>query len=85
MQILQSKLPIHLQDRWTRKAYQMRKEHKREVSLHDFLKRLREETEIISHPLYSREAMNEMTKTTKTRNFGISIGNKDECSCCGKK
>ena len=62
----------------------MRKEHKREVSLHDFLKRLREETEIISHPLYSREAMNEMTKTTKTRNFGISIGNKDECSCCGK-
>ena len=63
MQILQSKLPIHLQDRWTRKAYQMRKEHKREASLDDFLKRLREETEIISHPLYSREAMNEMTMT----------------------
>ena len=36
--------------------------------------------------------MNEMTKTrktqpktAKTRNFGISVETKDECSCCGKK
>ena len=40
MQILQSKLPLHLQDRWTRKAHQIRKDQKREASLDDFLKRL---------------------------------------------
>ena len=47
LQLLQSKLPSYLQDRWSRKAYQIRKELKREATIEDFIKRFHEETEII--------------------------------------
>ena len=93
LQLLQSKLPSYLQDRWSRKAYQIRKELKREATIDDFIKRFHEETEIISDPLFSRDAITEAYKDNnrdsskrnpRARSFGI--GAKEVvCACCGKK
>ncbi|XP_066922156.1 uncharacterized protein [Clytia hemisphaerica] len=94
LQLLQSNISNpYLQDRWGRKAYQIRKEKKREATITDFIKRFHEETEIISDPLFSRDAITEAYKDNnrdppkrnpRARSFGT--GTKEVvCVCCGKK
>ena len=94
LQLVQSKLPSHLQDRWTRKVYHMRKQVHREASLDNFIDFLREEIEILCDPLFSRDAIIELSKrqgrdrdqlkcNSKYKSFGVSA--KEECICCNKK
>ena len=57
LQLLQSKVPLNIQDKWNRTAHKIRKNKRRDASLEDFIDLLQEETDIVSDPLYSREAM----------------------------
>lgn len=91
LQLLQTKLSSYLQDRWGRKAYQIQKELKREATIDDFIKRFREQTEIISDPLFSRDAITEVSKGNsrepskpKTKTF-VTGAKEFQCACCGKK
>ena len=57
LQMLQAKLPIHLQDRWARKAWKFRAKHSKEAKLGEFITMIEEEVDLVSDPLYSREAV----------------------------
>ena len=90
LQILQTKLPPYLQDRWSRKVFQIRKDFKKEASLDDFIQRITEETEIISDPLFSRDAINELSKgrdytNQKPRSKVFGISSEEICMCCSKR
>ncbi|XP_066933229.1 uncharacterized protein [Clytia hemisphaerica] len=59
IQLLQSKMPPFLQERWNRKVYQSRRQDK-EAELEDFISFVSEETVVMSDPFFSRGAINEM-------------------------
>jgi len=59
IQLLHSKLPIYVQDRWNRQALKVRKATSREAKLSDFMELLQQEVDLVSDPLYSREANHE--------------------------
>ena len=61
IQLLHSKLPIYVQDRWNRQALKVRKLTSREAKLSDFMQMLQEEVDLVSDPLYSREANQEQS------------------------
>ena len=85
LQLLQTKLPPYLQDRWTRKVHRVRKEEGRSASLEDFIGGIKEETEIIGDPLFSRDAINELSKVNggmKSRMKSLQTGTKEVCVCC---
>ena len=62
LQLLQSKLPIYLQDRWNRTAYKVRSKFNREPGIEDFVKLISKETVLLDDPLYSREAISDLSR-----------------------
>ena len=57
LQILQSKLPYNMQDKWNRLAVKTRRSQGREADFIDFLKIVETETMVANDPMYSREAV----------------------------
>lgn len=89
IQVLQSKLPTYLQDKWNRAAFRIRSESKgtEEANLDYFIKFLTTETNIISDPLYSREAINEISKAHTAdgksgRIRSLATGTGENCCIC---
>ena len=62
IQLLHSKLPTYIQDRWNRTALKIRKGDTKEPSLVDFLELLQQEILLATDPLFSRQA-NDLTST----------------------
>ena len=89
LQLLQDKLPPYLQDRWNREVYRLRRDSYNEVTLSNFIKQINEDTIIISNPLFSREAIIEISKDRETstteRTKGFNLGSNKVCICCVKK
>ena len=61
IQLLHSKLPTYVQDRWNRQALKVRRSTGGEAKLNDFMQLLQEEVDLVSDPLYSREANQEQS------------------------
>ena len=59
-----SKLPGGLTERWNRLVLKIRKHHRREPDLEDFIMYTEEET-MMSDPLFSREALSELNTVVK--------------------
>ena len=55
--MLVSKLPRSGRDRSSRKVLTIRKKHKRETDMMDFLKFVNDETVTVSNPVFSKEAV----------------------------
>ena len=53
---MHSKLPVYVQDRWNRQALKVRKTTGNEAKLEDLMELLQREVNLVSDPLYSREA-----------------------------
>ena len=60
--MLISKLPGNTRDRWNRKVLIIRRQHKREPELEDFMDFFDDETQLANDPLFSREALTEYTE-----------------------
>ena len=58
LQVLQSKLPYNMQDKWNRRAVRLRTLDGREANFDDFLEIVETETMVANDPMYSREALN---------------------------
>ena len=83
LQLLQSKLPTYMQDRWNRRAYKARSKLKREPSLDDFIDLVSKETVLLDDPLYSREAIFDLTRNSYERSkFKANTVKLDQCICC---
>ena len=67
IQLLQSKMPPYLQERWNRKVFQLRKQEK-EAELGDFISFVSEETLVMSDPLFSRGAIAELSGRSQDSN-----------------
>ncbi len=61
LQVLQSKLPYNMQDKWNRFAVKSRTQEGKEADFNDFLKMVQMETLVANDPMYSREAMSGRT------------------------
>ena len=61
LQILQSKLPRGLQDKWNRKAVKLRTVNHREANFNDYLSIVEVENMVVNDPMYSREAVENRT------------------------
>ena len=61
-----SKLPGSLTERWNREVSKIRRHHRREPDLEDFIMYIEEETMLMSDPLFSWEALSELN-TVKER------------------
>ena len=61
IQLLHSKLLIYLQDRWNRQALKIKKTKGYEAKLTHFMDLLEQEVYLVSDPLYSREAIFEVS------------------------
>ena len=59
--ILISKLPGNTRDRWNRKVLIIRRQHRREPELEDFID-FDDETQLANNPLFSREALRDHTE-----------------------
>ena len=55
--MLVSKLPGSGRDRWSRKVLAIRRKHKREPDMMDFIKFVSDETVIATDPIFSKEAI----------------------------
>ena len=66
LQVLQSKLPYQMQDKWNRLAVKLRQSNGREANFGDFIKIVENETMVANDPMYSREAMNKVTAANKS-------------------
>ena len=64
--MMASKLPDSLTGRWNREVANIRRHHRREPDLEDFIMYIEEETMLMSDPLFSREALSELN-TVKER------------------
>ena len=62
LQILQSKLPGNLQERWNRKVFGLKRDELRAAEFIDFVNLIEEETRLVNVPLYLREALSEVRK-----------------------
>ena len=67
IQKLQLILPPHLQERWNRKSYQVRKNRHIEAGLDEFISFVEEETALINDPNYSRLALQDFKEETTPR------------------
>ena len=70
--------------------YRLRRDSFNEVTLNNFIKQINEDTIIISNPLFSREAIIEISKdretsTTEQRTKGFNTGSNKVCICCVKE
>ena len=90
IQKLQLILPPHLQERWNRKSYQIRRSKHKEASLDDFIMFVEEETALINDPTYSRLALQDFKDDASIRkpprkdefkNFRTAPSNKS-CQLC---
>ena len=68
LQVLQSKLPYGLQDKWNRRAVKLRTLKGREANFDDFMNIVESETMVANDPMYSREAMNLISNSNNTTN-----------------
>jgi len=85
LQLLQSKLPVYLQDRWNRTAYKVRSKFEREPGIDDFVDLISKETVLLDDPLYSREAISDLTRTNHEKpKFKTNTIKFDKCICCNK-
>ena len=64
--MMASKLPGGLTERWNREVSKIRRHHRREPDIEDFIMYIEEETMLMSDPLFSREALSELN-TVKER------------------
>ena len=60
--MLISKLPGNTRDRWNRNVLILRRQHRREPELEDFIDFFNNETQLANDPLFSREALREYTE-----------------------
>ena len=60
--MLISKLPGNTRDRWNRNVLILRRQHRREPELEDFIDFFNNETQLADDPLFSREALREYTE-----------------------
>ena len=67
-----SELPMSVGDRWNRRVQFTRKNQLREPDLADFIKFVKEETELVHDPLYSREAVDQQTERKKRERKSFS-------------
>eukprot|EP00111_Clytia_hemisphaerica_P013055 TCONS_00038349-protein len=67
IQKLQLILPPHLQERWNRKSYQVRKNRHTEAGLDEFIAFVEEETALINYPNYSRLELQDFKEETTPR------------------
>ena len=86
LQVLQSKLPFNLQDKWNRRAVKIRTYDDREANFDDFMRIVETEMIVSNDPMYSREAMSDITNTknnnnnnknnpqNKLSNFSVALG-----------
>ena len=58
--MMASKLPGVLTEGWNRDVSKIRRHHRREPDLEDFIMYIEEETMLMSDPLFSREALSEL-------------------------
>ncbi len=68
LQILQSKLPFNMQDKWNRRAMKLRTFDGREANFDDFLTIVETETIVANDPMYSREAMSYVNNNNNHNN-----------------
>ena len=61
LQVLQSKLPRGLQEKWNRTAVKLRTLHHREANFDDYLSIVEVENMVVNDPMYSREAVESRT------------------------
>ena len=74
LRTLQSKFPFALQDRWNRKVIDTRLNKGREVSFPDFVNMVEVETQLVSDPMYSREALSEYCERKPKDNERSKLG-----------
>ena len=67
LQILQSKLPGSLQERWNRKAFGFKRDELRAAVFSDFVDLIEEEMRLVNDPLHSREALSEVQNPFRDR------------------
>eukprot|EP00112_Aurelia_sp_Birch-Aquarium-sp1_P014426 Seg3112.1 transcript_id=Seg3112.1/GoldUCD/mRNA.D3Y31 product="hypothetical protein" protein_id=Seg3112.1/GoldUCD/D3Y31 len=67
LQVLQSKLPGNLQERWNRKAFGIKRDELRAAVFSDFVSLIEEEMRLVNDPLYSRGALSEVQSPFKDR------------------
>ena len=76
LQVLQSKLPYALQDKWNRRAVKLRTIDHREAKFNDFVELVYNEMMVVNDPMYSREAvMNNRNKPNDNNHNGNKITN----------
>ncbi len=68
LQVLQSKLPYSVQDKWNRYAVKCRTQKGREVEFEDFLELVEVENLVANDPMYSREAVSFKTGSNPNKN-----------------
>ena len=88
IQVLQSKLPLFLQDKWNRQAFKIRTTKGTEARMSDFIAFIDTEVQIVTDPLYSREASNterdlhQVHNKSKKNMKSFGIGTPQTCLCC---
>jgi len=82
IELIHSKLPTYIQDRWNRAALKIRKSQKRKPSLHDFLELLQEEISLATDTLYSRQGQFVILKTHFQQENILSHKHQSQLSLC---
>ena len=73
MCMLLSKLPGNARDKWSRNVLTIRRRHKREPDLTDFIHFVNDETLIVSDPIFSKEAVEQYSdKKANSRRTKVS-------------
>ena len=82
--MMASKLHGGLTERWKREVSKIRRHHRREPDLEDFIMYIEEETMLMSDPLFSQEALSELNtvkerpaRRNKVKDFLTVSGEKD--------
>ena len=80
MCMLLSKLPGNARDKWSRNVLTIRRRHKREPDLTDFIHFVNDETLIVSDSIFSKEAVEQYSnkKANSRRTKVSSFGAKDD-------
>ena len=77
-----SKVPAHHQDKWNRKASEVRKRKHREAHFSDFVTFFEDETALLNDPAYSRDALLEVK--SKSNNTKLACNEKAICHLCSE-
>ena len=78
LQVLQSKLPYSMQDKWKDRAVKLRTLDEREANFDDFLEIVETETMVANAPMYSREAMHCINNDNSKSNNNNNNKNKND-------